>query len=395
MKIKNLLWKACCMLLITGNARANSYKVSSQDECRKATMAARAGDEIIIINGTYTPWEITVGTTGTTTQPLIIRAETPGKVIFAGDVHNPAFQLTGSFTELSGIVFSGCTVFKSEGKNGLLIELKDSKFCRLTDCIFTGNTVKTQFMPLVVVSGKAENNRVDHCQFTRNIDNQELQVKITALSIPLNTIIDHNIFKDKDKVSWKVFNGGECVQVGQDPVLLGTQYSYTIVRDNQFIHCNGEPEVISNKSSGNKYVNNYFEDCKGELVMRGGHDCVIDSNTFKGGTGGIRVNGTHHTITNNNLSDLPTGIRLMYGMGKGKTEIGFYIAASDCVIKNNRISKATTGILIGDSKNVDWTGKFDTKKYPSRTMQDVPPFNNTISENTITATTTPVDHREL
>ena len=28
--------------------------------------------------------------------------------------------------------------------------------------------------------------------------------------------------------------------------------------------------------------------------------------------GGIRVNGTHHTITNNILDGLPTGIRLMY-----------------------------------------------------------------------------------
>lgn len=50
----------------------------------------------------------------------------------------------------------------------------------------------------------------------------------------------------------------------------------------------------------------------------------------------------------------------MYGMAKGKTEIGFYIAASDCIIKYNRIENAVTGIVIGDSKNADWTGKFDT-----------------------------------
>ena len=53
--------------------------------------------------------------------------------------------------------------------------------------------------------------------------------------------------------------------------------------------CNGEPEVISNKSSNNIYRKNYFEDCDGELVMRGGHDCVIDSNVIKGGNSGIRV----------------------------------------------------------------------------------------------------------
>ena len=380
-------------LLFTLPAMAGkTYKVASADELKKAASTAVAGDEIVIANGNYTNWEAIINTNGTSTKPVIIRAETSGKVVFSGDVSKPIFQLTGSYTEISGLAFSGCNVFKA--KSGFLIELKSSNHCRITNCAFTKNTAKDQFMPIVVISGKGEYNRVDYCSFTGNIDNQELQVKITADAVPKHSLIDHNIFKEKDKVSWKVFNGGECVQIGQDPVLLGTQYAYSVVRDNHFIHCNGEAEVISNKSSGNQYINNHFEDCQGELVMRGGHDCLIDSNTFKGGTGGIRINGTHHTITNNTLDGLPTGIRLMYGMAKGKTEIGFYIAASDCLIKNNHITNTTTGILIGDSKNADWTGKFDTVKYPSRTLQDVAPFNNIFTDNVITGTKNPVVHNE-
>ena len=84
----------------------------------------------------------------------------------------------------------------------------------------------------------------------------------------------------------------------------------------------------------------------------------------------------------------------MYGMAKGKVEIGFYIAASDCIIKNNHIANCQTGILIGDSKNADWNGKFDVKRYPSRTMQDVAPSNNTLTDNSITDTQTPVMHNE-
>jgi hypothetical protein len=192
------------------------------------------------------------------------------------------------------------------------------------------------------------------------------------------------------KVAWKVFNGGECVQVGQDPVLLGTVQSWTTVRENSFTRCNGEPEVISNKSSNNFYIKNKFEDCDGELVMRGGFDCVIDSNTINGGNCGIRINGTGHRVTNNYIKNVKTGIRLMYGMASGKTEIGFYIAAGDCVIKNNRVENATTGILIGDSKNADWTGKFDTKRYPSPVMQNVQPSNNQVEENIFINTTTNV-----
>jgi len=380
-------------LLHTINAVAGKvYTVNNQGDLTKAASSALAGDEIIIANGNYNNWETVINTNGAPGKPIIIRAESSDKVSFSGDVNKPIFQLTGSYTEISGITFSGCNVFKAHG--GFLIELHNSKHCRVTDCVFTKNIAKDQFMPIVVISGKGEDNRIDHCTFDSNIDNQELQVKITADAVPQKSMIDHNIFKDKDKVSWKVFNGGECIQIGQDPVLLGTQYAYSTVRDNRFIHCNGEAEVISNKSSGNRYISNYFEDCQGELVMRGGHDCLIDSNTFKGGTGGIRVNGTHHTITNNILSGLPTGIRLMYGMAKGKTEIGFYIAASDCMIKSNHITRATTGILIGDSKNADWTGKFDTKKYPSRTLQDVAPFNNTLIGNQIENTQTPILHNE-
>lgn len=391
--MKNLIILISC-ILCTLTSLGKVYKVANQDEFKKAAALVTPGDEIVIANGNYSGWELTVNTNGSIDKPVIIRAETSGKVIFSGDVSKPVFQLTGSYTEISGLTFNACNLLKGQGGSGILIELKATKYCRVTDCMFTKNAVKAQFMPIVVVSGKGEHNRVDHCSFTGNIDNQELQVKITATAIPVNTLIDHNVFSEKNKVSWKVFNGGECVQIGQDPVLLGTQYAYAVVRDNRFIHCNGEPEVISNKSSGNKYINNYFEDCHGELVMRGGHDCLIDSNTFKGGTGGIRVNGTHHTITNNKIDGVPTGIRLMYGMTKSKTETGFYVAAGDCLIKNNHISNAETGIFIGDSKNADWTGRFDTTKYPSRTMQDVAPFNNTFTDNVITNTKTPVMHNE-
>ena len=394
MNIKSSILFANLILFIVTTASAKVYKVATQDEFNKAAAMAKAGDQIVIANGNYSPWQLVINTNGTASQAILIRAEAAGKVIFSGDVSKPVFQLTGSFTEISGFSFSGCNQVKDNGGSGFIIELKSTKNCRISECLFTKNVSKAQFVPMIVVSGKGENNRVDHCSFEGNIDNQEVQVKITAESIPLYTLIDHNVFKNKNKVSWSNNNGGECIQVGQDPVLLGTQYSYSIVRDNQFIACNGEPEVISNKSSGNNYINNYFENCQGELVMRGGHDCKIDSNTFKGGTGGIRINGTNHTITNNKLNGLPTGIRLMYAMSKGKTEVGFYVAASDCIIKNNYISNTTTGIFIGDSKNANWAGKFDTIKYPSRTMQDIAPFNISIADNKITDTKTPVLHNE-
>lgn len=378
------------LLLTAQNAVCKSYLVHNEQEFNAISTQIKPGDEVRIANGTYKPWALKISTNGTADRPITIQAETTGKVIFTGDVEQAIFQLTGSYTVLKGITFTGCNVLKVDKHNGVLVDLADTKYCRLTECTFTKNAAKAQFMPLVTVSGNGQHDQVDHCIFSENVDNQELQVKITKDACPTYTLIENNVFKDKDKVTWKVFNGGECVQIGQDPVLLGTRQPRCLVRNNRFIRCNGEAEVISNKSSDNVYLKNYFEDCDGELVMRGGHDCLIDSNTIKGGNSGIRVNGTGHHILHNNISNVKTAIRLMYGMAKSKTEIGFYIAASDCVIKNNHIENANTGILIGDSKNADWTGKFDTTRYPSRTMQDVAPFGNVQQDNQFVKVTTSV-----
>lgn len=376
-----------CFLILCVSYReisAKSYHIKSEKEFKDILLKLVAGDEVIIANGNYTNWNVEIPNKGTSAKPILIKAQESGKVIFSGEINQTLFKLAGDYLIFSGITFKNCTLLKGGG----LIELKNSQNCQVTNCQFLENTVKTQFTPLVIVSGNGNNNKIDKCTFTANIDNQDLQVKITKESCPQNTLIEQNTFTNKQKVSWKNGNGGECVQVGQDPVLLGLQEAKTIVSGNKFINCNGENEVISNKSSGNSYLKNYFENNDGELVMRGGHDCIIDGNIFKGGTGGIRINGSGHTITNNKISNIKTAIRLMYGMAKGKKEIGFYIAASNCIISNNQITNATTGILVGDSKDADWTGKFDTVRYPSPVMQSIAPFDNKISGNTFSNTKT-------
>lgn len=384
--MKNFL--LLCLLLITHAASSKSYIVRSEQEFEKISQQVKPGDEVVIATGTYTPWSLTLSFSGTKSQPVLVRGERTGSVMFTGTVQETVFKITGSHITLKGIDFINCTVVKADKMTGSLVELNNSSYCRVTECRFSQNVAKSQYMPIVIISGKGESNQVDNCRFTGNVDNQEVQVKITKETSPQNSLIEKNIFQDKKKVTWPNSNGGECVQVGQDPILLGTVQSHTTVRDNRFIRCNGEPEVISNKSSNNIYKRNYFEQCDGELVMRGGHDCVVDSNTIKGGNSGIRVNGTGHVITNNQITDVKTGIRLMYGMAAGKTDIGFYVSASDCVVKNNRIENATTGIFIGDSKNANWTGKFDTVRYPSRVMQDIAPANNTVADNIFVKTQT-------
>lgn len=369
------------LLLLVQLATAKTYKVSSEQEFKAILPKLVPKDVVIIADGTYSNWDLEISARGSERKRITIKAATPGKVIFSGQTDHALFKISGAYITLTGILFKECTLSKANGKSGALIELKDSEYCTIYDCSFVKNKANAQFMPLVIVSGKGLANKIELCAFQSNIDNQDLQVKITKESCPQQTLIIHNLFQLKNKVSWANGNGGECVQVGQDPVLLGNIEANTMVKQNTFNGCNGESEVISNKSSKNSYINNHFFNNDGELVMRGGHDCTITYNLFEGGTGGIRINGTGHIITNNKINGIQTAIRLMYGMAKGKDEIGFYIAASGCTIKNNQIKDANTGILIGDNKDEDWTGKFDTKRYPSPVMQSVAPFDNQISDN--------------
>ncbi|WP_448702641.1 chondroitinase-B domain-containing protein [Mucilaginibacter sp. AW1-3] len=384
--MKSIFLTGLIIATTVSTAFCKDYVVHNQQQFDAATAQVKPGDAIVIAEGTYSNLSLNVAVSGTEKQPITIKAEAKDKVTFTQDVYTHIFNITGNNIVLDGFTFKGCNLFKKDGTNAVLIEFFNTKNCRLTNCFFTQNTAKTQFMPIVVISGYGEHNQVDHCSFISDVDNMEVQVKVTKQDCPKYTLIEKNTFKDKPKVTWPIYNGGECVQIGQDPILLGNMIPNATVQNNTFIHCDGEPEVISNKSTGNKYLNNYFEDCQGELVMRGGHDCLVDGNTFKGGIGGIRVNGTGHTITNNSISGIQTAIRLMYGMAKGKDVTGFYIAASGCTVKNNKITNAEVGILVGDSKNKDWAGKFDVNRYPSRTMQDVAPFDNQFSGNTFTNT---------
>jgi poly(beta-D-mannuronate) lyase len=371
-------------------AFGQKYLVKSAAELNALTQKLQPGDEVVIADGTYTNWNIEIPNSGKKGKEILFKAEHPGKVSFTGEVSKPIFLFSGKYVTLSGIYFKECTLVKVEGKNGVLVEMRNTVLARMTNCHFINNTVKTQFTPLAIISGNGMGNIIDSCSFIGNIDNQDVQVKITNESCPTLTVISDNLFQNKNKVSWKNENGGECVQIGQDPVLLGNKEAVSMVIRNRFINCNGESEIISNKSSKNTYSNNYFENNDGELVMRGGHNCQIDGNIFNGGTGGIRINGTGHKVMNNKISKIKTAIRLMYGMAKGTENIGFYIAASDCSIIGNEITNATTGILVGDSKDADWTGKFDTKRYPSPVMQNIAPFNNKIENNKMVNTKNPI-----
>ena len=53
-----------------------------------------------------------------------------------------------------------------------------------------------------------------------------------------------------------------------------------MVINNQFINCNGEIEVVSNKSGQNIYYANYMENSEGTITLRHGNGCIVYKNHF-------------------------------------------------------------------------------------------------------------------
>jgi hypothetical protein len=340
---------------------------------------AGPGDTIFISAGTFKNWEAIINVSGADNNPVVISGSNKALTVFSDTITgNPFFRIKGQYIELTNIEFSN-TTFRYP-----IVVLDSCSNSGISNCIFRNNTAMKQFNHMVSISGNGSSNHIVNCTFDNIADGQLVSVRIGE-TYPTKTRIANNTFMNIPKN--KFGNGAESVQVGQDGVNYGPARSEVIVENNKFIRCNGEAEVISNKSSGNIYRNNHFEDCEGAIVMRGGHECEIYGNKFLGGLAGVRLSGTRHHVCNNEINNTVVGIILLYGSGV-EYEPAYYTAVSQCTIEDNIIfAPKECGIKIGDKKGVtrpiNNTGKHAMLDPVLRHIY--PPVNNKFISNTITA----------
>lgn len=345
-------------------AQAAQWKVSSPADVTQASESARPGDEIIIADGRYSNWHVHLACRGTVDGPIVVRSETRHQAVFTGV---SSFELSGQHIVISELAFEGCRLDRSP------IAFSNAKFCRVTECRFGGSKGRA---PVVRFQGHAAHNKLDHCTFT-NTEGRCVQVKITEDSAtdgpPTSNHIERNLFRD---VPPKGGNGRETIQIGSNQREFGHIESQTVVEGNVFLRCNGETEIISNKSSSNIYRGNLFKDCRGELTLRGGANCLVEGNRFEACDGGIRVLGTDHRVIQNVIVGVgDTGIRL--GFGHTRDQGGLNQAAGNCLVANNTIVDARRAGL--------WLGSV-----PSRQGIDdrpVAPYGNRVVNNIISGET--------
>lgn len=368
------------LALLSAGACATTVKVDTAEAARKALDNAKPGDEILLADKTWPDLKLTLAAHGDSSRPLVIRSDSAGGAILTGQ---PEIRITGANLEVRDLTLRDCSC--STGSKGL-IQFDAASQCRVTSCTFEHS--RQGGLPVIALRNTARDNRIDHCQF---LDTQyrSIVVVVDERSLsdgpPVRTRIDHNLFQDVPPLGK---NGAETIQIGQAALPYSDQRPATVVENNVFVRCDGEIEIISVKTTGNTIRNNVFRDCKGEVVMRHGHDNTAENNVFQGGSGGIRLSGHGHQVTNNVIAGCHgAGIRLYYGTSD-TSHPASYLPVYKCRIANNVITNcAEAGIVIGDERDrhyeaQKWAGR---PWFASATMDlTVAPRDNIIENNVLT-----------
>ena len=333
------------VLLLFGNLQAQQHRVNSETDLKKLCKKVVAGDSIVLENGTWKDVELEFdGLSGTADSPISIVAETPGKVVLSGKTE---FRVSGQHVVVSGLVFRDClgvdNVFEMRSDDE-----EPANHFRVTDCVFEQPTDVATNKETTWLAIYGANHRVDHCYFGGK-KTRGATIVVWVKEEPEKHQIDHNFFGPRPKLGQ---NGGETIRIGSSK---DSEFPcQTVVENNYFYQCDGEAEMISNKSCENIYRHNMMEECSGALTLRHGHRCLVEGNVFLGngrsGTGGVRIIGQGHRVINNYFEGLRgdkerASISLMNGIPNGP--LNGFAPVKDAIVAHNTLIDCKVTVEIG------------------------------------------------
>lgn len=355
--MKNLLFLYVVILLLsfTKMESQNSIKVANQEELKAAINNAVAGDEIILANGVWKDIQIKFFGKGTQEAPIVLRAETSGKVSIEGvsDI-----KIGGTYLEVRGLYFkNGYT----PSKTVIDFHIDSSSIanhCKVSDCVIEDFTQLNRNRDDHWVEFWGRHNQLDQCYIAGKSNQGPTIIVILEGNEQINNYhqIVNNHFGPRPR---KGGPHGETIQLGDSGTSMSP--SYSTVANNLFERCDGEVEIISNKSNNNSFRNNIFYKCEGSLVLRHGNYCIIDGNSFIGDDksefmGGIRVINTGHWITNNYFykikgKEFRSALAVMNGVPKSPQNR--YNQVTDVVIAYNTFVDCITPWQFSVGANMD------------------------------------------
>ncbi len=323
------VWRrvAAALVLATGLVRTappvhaeSAYRLLAAGDLAALTNRFEPGDVVLLPNATWTDTKLIFRGKGTPEKPITLRPGEPGRFTLAGQ---SSLTIDGEWLVVEGIQIKDAGVADSEG-----IVIK-GRHNRLTASVVDGSTHKYAVRLL------GARHRVDHCYFAgKTSEGPTLQVEVDARE-PNRHRIDFNHFGPRPPLGR---NGGETIRVGYS--FQSMYESGTVVERNLFERCDGEIEIISSKSGGNVYRGNTFRECAGMLTLRHGDRNVVDGNYFFGGgkkgSGGIRIIGEDHVVTNNYIEGVDRGA-FWITAGVPNSEPHQYVTAKRALIAFNTV----------------------------------------------------------
>jgi poly(beta-D-mannuronate) lyase len=299
-----------------GVAIAAEYRVTNAVQVASAVEKLQPDDVVVMADGEWKNQSVAFNARGTAEKPVTLRAETPGNVLLRD---GSTLVIDGEHVIVTGLAFG-----EGESERSA-VELR-GRNCRLTETSVVAGHYK------FFVHMRGTSNRIDHCYLAGKTSvHPTLQVEVEGR--PNYHLIDHNFFGPRPPLRR---NGGETIRVGYSHQSMTN--SGTLVERNLFEQCDGENEIISNKSCENVYRFNTFRDCAGMFTLRHGNRCRVEGNFFFGndkrGSGGIRVIGENHVVINNYIERVQEG-GFWITSGIVDSPLNGYFQARNCLIAFN------------------------------------------------------------
>ncbi len=303
--------------------------IASPEALVDAVAAALPGDQLVVRNGVYSNWECNLTGRGDANNPVVIRPETPGGVVFSGQTK---LTVSGEYLVLREFIFDNC--FDN------VVVMNGGKYNRVTQCqfFFCGSLDESRgtFDHIVSVDSGADYSRIDHCYFTGS---KSMSIKIRVPdddpgAAPRGVNIAYNVFRDIYRI-W--VNGQENIQIGQK--IFRTGITGALVEFNLFDNADADNEIISIKSQHNVVRYNVAAHCRTSgFVFRGGQGNRFEGNVVAGCGEGLRIFDDNHVIINNLFYNCTNyGLAFIAGHAEGRP-------SKHCLVANNTIIGSATGI---------------------------------------------------
>ena len=335
--------------------RAEIIVVSSANELVTAIENAQPGDTIEVSNGTYnTDGSLTMTSSGTANEPILIRAQNIGEAELTGDSYFNLRKCAYVIIEGFLLTSTDVTAVKLEACNNI----------RVTRNIFRLN--ETSSRKWVIIQGiwndpnaLSFRNRIDHNLFEeKHFPGNFLTIDGSPDPVYQSSqydLIEYNHFRN---IGPRVQNEMEALRIGWSELSMSS--GFTVVQNNLFEGCDGDPEIISVKTSDDTIRYNTFVGCQGSLVLRHGNRSVVEGNFFFGeekpGSGGIRVYGDDHRIYNNYFEGLQgknwdAALSLTNGDYDGGSNLSRHFRINRLEVVHNTMVNNRHNIEIGFTNN--------------------------------------------